>query len=66
MNNAKYKVVYRVYVNNILYDVYYNDIVAITNITNLKKKFKNVKVDSSNNKPITKVEQEIIKKSLIL
>ena len=42
MSRTIFKEVYRVYVNNILYDVYYNDIIAMNNIINLKKKFKNL------------------------
>jgi hypothetical protein len=65
MNRTKFKEVYRVYVDNILYDIYYNNIVAMNNVTKLKSKFKNVIMDSSNNKPMTKAEKEILNKRLI-
>ena len=57
MSRTKFKEVYRVYVDNNLYDIYYNDFVAMNNVKKLKDKFKNVTIDSSNNKPMTKAEK---------
>lgn len=65
MKKTNYKEVYRIYVNSILYDVFYNNTIALENVAKLEKKFKSVIIDLSNNKPITKAERKIIENNLI-